>query len=74
MTGILRHWQAEADPVYYEDTHSVIDDIKAHDEAARLVAVHVKSNEGEFSGPEFDSRLKSRQLTPQQYMDEVLAE
>jgi len=67
LCGILRHLTGDT-MTYYEDTDSVVDDLKGSAEADRVVAVHVQT-------PGYEdciSRLADRVVTQEQYQHEVL--
>jgi hypothetical protein len=68
LCGILRH--LAGDPLtYYEDTGSVVDELKVSPESARVHAVHVQA-------PGYDdriARLADRVVSQSQYQHEVLA-
>ncbi len=67
LRATLRHLQGVS-LTYYEDTSTVVDELKSSPEGSRLVAVHVLTPE--FS--HLSSHRADRALTQQQYKEEVL--
>jgi hypothetical protein len=67
LIALLRH--LSGDPIlYYEDTNSVVDELKSLPEGTRVVAVHVQA-------PGFEaavSKLADRVVSQSQYRQEVL--
>ena len=67
LCAALRH-TGDAAYTYYEDTNTVIDEIKALPEGARLAAIHVEAPGFE----EFKSQLADRVISQKRYLEEVL--
>ncbi|HKB58528.1 MAG TPA: hypothetical protein VKC56_00640 [Gallionellaceae bacterium] len=67
LRAVLRH-AGEAAYTYYEDTNTVIDEIKSLPEGARLTAIHVEAPGFE----EFKSQLSDRVISQKRYLEEVL--
>jgi hypothetical protein len=67
LRGILRHL-AGAALTYYEDTASVVDELKESAESARVSVVHVRAHGYEDCA----SRLADRVVSQSQYQQEVL--
>jgi len=67
LCGILRHLTGDT-LTYYEDTDSVVDELKASPEADRVTAVHVQAPGYE----ELVSKLADRVVSQQQYQREAL--
>ena len=67
LCGILRHLTGDA-LTYYEDTDSVVDELKGSAESGRVSVVHVQAPGYE----ERISRLADRVITQDQYQREVL--
>jgi hypothetical protein len=69
LRGILRHLQADG-LIYYEDTNTVVDELKSSPEGHRVHAVHVLAPGFELSV----STLANRVVTQREYRQEVLQE
>ena len=67
LSAMLRHLRSPR-LTYFEDTHTVIDDLKESVAGDRVVAVHVLAPGFE----EHSSRLADRVVTQEQYRDEVV--
>jgi hypothetical protein len=68
LSGLLRHLKREK-LVYYEDTSTVVDEIKSSPEAQRVVAIHVQA-------PGFEEHVAKhadRIVTQAEYRGEVLS-
>lgn len=68
LCGMLRHLE-QGPLTYYEDTNTVVDELKASPEAGKVVAVHVQA-------PGFEDHVSEhadRTVSQQQYRQEVLA-
>lgn len=67
LCGVLRHLD-DRRLTYFEDTHTVVDEIKESAEGAKIIAVHVLAPG--FEG--FNARLADRIVTQEEYQREVL--
>jgi hypothetical protein len=68
LCAALRHLSGRP-LTYYEDTSTVIDELKASPEAQRIVAVHVEAPGFE----QLSSRFADRKVSQLEYQSEVLA-
>jgi hypothetical protein len=68
LTGLLRH-RTRGALVYYDDTGSIIDELKSLPEANMIIAVHVQAP-GYETEP---ARLADRMISQADYRHEVLA-
>jgi hypothetical protein len=69
LRGVLRQWSGST-LLYYEDTNSIIDELKASPEGEKILAVHVQvaEYEGNFA------QLADREVSQAEYQLEVLKE
>ena len=67
LCGMLRHLIGQS-LTYYEDTNTVVDEIKQSAESAKVTVVHVRSPGFE----EYTSQLADRVISQEQYQEEVL--
>jgi hypothetical protein len=67
LTGMLRYLTGE-NLLYYEDTDSVIDELKSYPDSARVTAVHVQVPGYEDNIAQFADRV----ISQDEYMQEVL--
>ena len=67
LLGTLRDPAIEG-LTYYEDTHTVVDELKAAPEGSRICAVHVKTPEFAHENSQFADRVVSQS----EYQQEVL--